>query len=150
MVDGVGTAARFASPRGIALDNEGNIYIADQNNHAIRKITPSGRVTTLAGNGTAGYADGVGKSARFNQPLAIAVDAEGNVYVSDNYNHRIRKISPAGLVTTVAGSGTAGNLNGVGVSAAFNRPYGLWVDPSGNVIYVADAYNHNIRRIDME
>ena len=150
MVDGIGTAARFGYPRGMALDAAGNLYVADQSNHAIRKVTPSGRVTTLAGNGTAGNVDGVGRVARFNQPLDVAVDSEGNVYVAEFGGHRIRKISPAGWVNTVAGRGTAGNVNDTGVSAAFNQPCGLWVDASGNVIHVADNGNSSVRRIDME
>jgi len=143
--DGMGTAASFIAPSGIAVDGSGNVYVADQLNNRIRKISPAGLVTTLAGD-TAGYADGTGSAARFNAPAGLAVDASGNVYVADYYNSRIRKISPAGVVTTLAGSGNFSYADGTGSAAKFHAPTGVAVDGSGNV-YVADNGNHCIRKI---
>jgi len=144
--DGVDTAARFNLPEALAVDATGNIYVADAGNDAIRKITPDGTVTTLAGNGSAGSANGTGKSASFNSPFGIAVDGSGNVYVSDSGNNLIRKITPDGTVSTFAGSGKKGAANGTGSGAAFNTPAGLVVDATGNV-YVSDENNNQIRKI---
>jgi len=140
------SSAEFMNPEGLALDAAGNIYVADNPTHAIRKVTPAGVVTTLAGNGIAGFADGTGAAAQFNRPVAVAVDASGNVYVADANNNRIRKISPAGVVITLAGDGVAGYREGIGTAAEFNNPSGIAVDASGNV-YVADRYNQAIRKI---
>jgi sugar lactone lactonase YvrE len=145
--NGTGTAASFLSPRGVAVDAIGNVYVADAENNEIRKITPDGVVTTLAGSGTAGAADGTGTAASFNLPQGVAVDASGNVYVTDTVNNEIRKITPAGVVTTLAGSGTAGAADGTGTAASFNDPIGVAVDASGNV-YVGDKSNNEIRRIE--
>jgi alpha-tubulin suppressor-like RCC1 family protein len=144
--DGTGTAASFFNPTSIAVDASGTIYVADQLNHKIRKITPSGVVTTFAGSGTSGSSDGTGTAASFDSPLGIALDASGNLYVADYYNNKIRKITPSGVVTTFAGSGTAGNADGTGTAASFNRPAALTVDVSGT-IYVADYLNNKIRKI---
>ena len=144
--DGQGTSASFSSPTGVAVDGSGNVYVGDQGNHRIRKITPNENVTTVAGSGNAGYADGQGTSASFSNPTGVAVDGSGNVYLADYNNSRIRKITPSGNVTTLAGSGTAGNADGQGTVASFYAPAGVAVDGSGNV-YVADAYNHKIRKI---
>lgn len=146
LVDGVGTAAKLNYPVGMAFDAASNLYVGDQYNHAIRKIAPDGTVTTLAGNGTSGYVDGVGSAARFNKPLGIAVDAQGIVYVADNGNNRIRKITPDGTVSTLAGTGTAGFADGDSAAAMFNWPYGVAVDRNGNV-YVGDTQNYRIRMI---
>ncbi|WP_170845831.1 DUF6443 domain-containing protein, partial [Parapedobacter composti] len=145
--NGTGTAAsfNFGYPQGLAIDGSGNIYVTDRSNHRIRKITPSGVVTTVAGS-TAGFANGTGTAARFNLPTDIAVDASGNLYVTDEQNHRIRKITPSGVVTTLAGSGVQGNVDGVGTSARFNVPQGITIDGSGNV-YVGDQLGSRIRRI---
>ena len=143
-MDGTGTAAQFNGPYGVAVDSSGQVYVADYNNHRIRKISPVGVVTTLAGS-TSGSADGTGTAAQFNFPNCVAVDSSGHVYVGDTWNHRIRKISPAGVVTTFAGS-TSGSADGTGTAAQFNQPSGVAVDSSGNV-YVADTLNHRIRKI---
>jgi len=143
--DGTGSAALFNWPNGVAADPAGNIYVADQINDKIRKITPAGVVTTLAGS-TFGYADGTGAAARFKGQHHLATDAAGNVYVADYGNHAIRKITPAGVVTTLAGNGTEGYADGTGSAARFSHPEGLVVDAAGNV-YVADVGNHRIRKI---
>lgn len=144
--DGTGTAARFLGPQGIAVDSANNLYVTDTGNHTIRKITPGGVVTTIAGAaGQSGSADGSGTQARFNGPLGIAVDASGNVFVADTKNHTIRKISPAGTVTTIAGStGVAGSVDGTGTNAQFSRPAGIAIDGSG-VVYISDFDNNTIR-----
>ncbi|HTQ27514.1 MAG TPA: NHL repeat-containing protein [Puia sp.] len=138
--------ASFNGPRGVAVDANGNVYVADQNNNMIRKISPTGEVTTLAGNGTKGSSNGVGTSATFAQPEGIAVDGSGNLYVADFGNNMIRKISPTGSVSTLAGNGTAGSANGAGNAATFDGPTGIAVDQIGNV-YVADYTNNLIRLI---
>jgi prepilin-type N-terminal cleavage/methylation domain-containing protein len=144
-VDGTGAAAQFNNANNVAVDASGNIYVADSTNQRIRKITAGGVVTTLAGSGTAGSADGTGTAAQFSQPMGVAVDAAGNVYVADYGNSRIREITPGGVVTTLAGS-TAGYADGTGASGRFNSPYGVAVDASGNV-YVADYSNNRIRMV---
>ncbi|MBL9199933.1 MAG: hypothetical protein JNL39_05465, partial [Opitutaceae bacterium] len=148
LLDGAGTAARFSNPRGIALDTSGNIFVADSGNHAIRKITPAGAVTTVVGAAAAaGAIDGPATTARLNAPEGIAVDAAGNVFVADTGNHAIRRIAPSGVVTTFAGAlGSAGDANGAGPVARFNAPQGLAIDAVGN-LFVADTGNHVIRRI---
>ena len=144
--DGTGTSAKFFNPIGVAVDGAGNVYVADLYNHRIRKITASGVVSTLAGSGTSGYTDGTGTSAQFKYPSGVAVDGAGNVYVADRVNHRIRKITTSGVVSTLAGSGTSGYTDGTGTSAQFKSPRGVAVDGAGNV-YVADQENHRIRKI---
>ena len=145
-VDGAGTSASFYFPQNIAVDGSGNVYVADTYNHKIRKISPAGVVTTLAGSGSSGSVDGTGTSASFNSPMGVAVDGDGNVYVADHINNKIRKISPAGVVTTFAGSGSPGDDNGTGTAASFRTPAGVAVDGDGNV-YVADYGNFKIRKI---
>ncbi len=147
-VDATGTAATFSSPRGVAQDSSGTIYVADALNHTIRKITPDGAVSTFAGKaGAPGATDGIGADARFNNPCGLSVDASGNVYVSDTTNNTIRKITPAGNVTTLAGLfGVAGFDDGAGIDARFNRPMGMTQDASGN-LYVTDTGNSTIRKI---
>lgn len=151
--DGVGSAAKFRSPLGLAVDSAENVYVADSGNGVVRKIAPSGATTTLAGlAGQSGFADGAGSQARFGRsggnsgPVDVAVDAAGNVYVADTLNHSIRKISPAGIVTTLAGDGTPGSADGRGNAARFKEPGGLAVDGAMNV-YVVDTGNHTLRKI---
>ena len=146
--DGIGRGARFNDPIGVAVDSAGNVYVADSNNHTIRKVTSAGAAATLAGSaGQIGSDDGIGTAARFNDPIGLAVDSDGNVYVSDTYNYTIRKITPAGVVTTLAGSaGQYGSADGLGTAAQFDTPFGVAVDTVGNV-YVADWGNSTIRKI---
>ena len=147
-VDGSGSAVRFYNPMGAAVDAAGNVYVADSQTHTIRKITSSGVVTTLAGLATEyGSADGLGGAARFSLPTGVAVDSSNNVYVADSGNHSIRKITPARVVTTIAGlAGVTGTADGVGRATRFNNPYALAVDSTSN-LYVADSDNHTIRKI---
>ncbi|MCE7996985.1 MAG: hypothetical protein HEP71_33805, partial [Roseivirga sp.] len=145
--DDTGRFARFSSPTDIAVDVSGNLYVADLGNHRIRKITPAGVVTTFAGSGS-GSADGTGTEAQFYQPQGLAVDAAGNVYVADRGNHRIRKITPEGVVSTLAGS-TQGTANGTGTSAQFNYPSDVSVDAAGNVYY-SDHEAYSVRKITPE
>jgi sugar lactone lactonase YvrE len=146
--DGTGPAARFYHPVGLAIDASGTLYLTDANNSTVRKVSPTGVVTTLAGTaGSKGTADGVGGVARFNLPHGVAVDAAGIVYVADTENHTIRKITPDGTVTTLAGTARRkGSEDGVGTAARFYHPAGLAVDARGSV-YVADNGNHTIRKI---
>jgi sugar lactone lactonase YvrE len=134
--DGVGAAARFGGPSGLAVDSVGNIFVVDTGNETIRKITPAGLVTTLAGTaGLSGSADGTGAAARFNYPQGVAVDGEGNVFVTDAGNDTIRKITPAGVVTTLAGTaGFSGSLDGTGDAARFDSPRDVVVDGAGNIL----------------
>jgi hypothetical protein len=150
--DGIGSNAMFNGPQGLVADMAGNVYVADSLNNRIRKISPSGFVSTFAGSGEAGFADGTGTHAkfRFQAPvvfgLGITIDSSGNLLLADRGNHRIRKITPSGVVTTIAGSGSPGFADGVGTNAMFNSPQGLAVDTFGN-IYVADTLNIRIRKI---
>ena len=143
--NGTGTAARFGSPTGIISDGT-NLYVTDTNNHKIRKIVIStGVVTTLAGSGTAGSADGTGISASFNKPRGMTI-VEGNLYVVDASNHKIRKIViSTGVVTTLSGSGSEGSTDNSGTSASFNSPYGI--TSLGSNLYVSDRNNHKIRKV---
>lgn len=138
--DGSATEARFSVPFGVAVDDKGNVYVTDEGDSTIRKITPEGVVTTLAGSAAfpGDFQNGLGAEARFAGPMGVVVDSAGNVYVSDTNNHRIRKITPAGLVSTFAGSGSGESVDGIGTAAGFYYPEGLALDASGN-IYVGDA-----------
>ncbi|MFY8034173.1 MAG: hypothetical protein ACOVMN_06610, partial [Flexibacteraceae bacterium] len=144
--NGVGTEASFNGPSGVAVDGVGNVYVGDRENHCIRKISPDGEVTTFAGSGTRGFADGAATSAQFNNPTGVAFDGAGNLYVTDESNSRIRKISPAGVVTTIAGSGSRGSTDGIGTLARFSFPTGVCVDVAGN-LYVADQIGLRIRKL---
>lgn len=149
--DGLGTSALFDSPGGIAIDSFSNLFVADINNACIRKIDSTGNVTTYAGNGTRGYLDDTGMAAQFDVPLGVAVDASGNLFVSDSgSNNLIRKVDTSGVVTTFAGDFALGpgfNDTGIGVTAQFWVPNGIAVDKDRNV-YVADLNNHRIRKIN--
>jgi sugar lactone lactonase YvrE len=130
--DGIGPAAQFMNPSGVAVDSADNVYVVDTNNHRIRKITPAGEVSTLT------------KSGDLNLAYDVAVDGAGNVYVADSASNCIRKVTPEGVVTTLAGDGTRGYVDGPAASAQFNQPHGVAVDGAGNV-YVADG--NGIRKI---
>jgi gliding motility-associated-like protein len=144
--DGTGTSATFNNPHGVACDKWGNVYIADRLNHRIRKISAGNVVTTLAGSGAIGGFDGTGTAASFYEPWGIACDTSGNIYVADTKNYKIRKITPAGVVTTIAGTGAFGTTNGPAVLAKFGFPTGICVADDGT-IYVADHQTHTIRKI---
>ncbi len=144
--DGTGTNATFNSPHGIACDRYGNVYVADRFNHKIRKIAPGNVVSTLAGSGNIGGFDGTGTAATFYEPWGLACDTSGNVYVADTKNYKIRKITPGGVVTTIAGTGTFGTTNGPALLAKFGFPTGICVTDDGT-IYVADHQTHTIRKI---
>lgn len=145
-VDGMGTAAKFNIPRYLAFDSQGNLFVSDKLNYCIRKITPSGMVSTFAGNGTSGYAEGQGTLATFAGPEGVAVDAYGYIYVADRDNNRIRRITPNGLVTTLAGNGNLACTDGVGNAASLKNPIGLAIDAYGN-IFVGEYGSNRIRRI---
>ena len=147
MADGTGTNAQFNMPNGLAFDGGGNLFVADTGNCTIRKITPSGTVSTFAGTaGSGGYADGAAGSAQFNSPLGITVATNGDVFVADSGNHCIRRIS-GGMVSTFAGSPQIwGSVDGAGTNAQFNGPVGLAFDGRGN-LFVSDANNDTIRKI---
>jgi len=146
-IDGIGEAAQFNRLFGIIIiDEQGNIYVADFNNHQIRKVDANGLVTTIAGSGTDGFLDGPAETAQFNNPAGVTVDGQGNVYVADAGNRRIRKIDTNGQVTTLAGSGINGFMDGSGDVAQFKDPIDVAVDLQGNV-YVADHDDHRVRKV---
>ncbi|MBW8807260.1 MAG: gluconolaconase [Lysobacter sp.] len=145
--DGAGTKAAFNTPSGLTIDNLGNLYVADTGNHAIRKISPQGVVSTLAGTGVAGYRDGAGAQAQFNGPIGVAVSQAGRVFVADTYNDRIRVIEPDGTVSTLAGGERPGDSDGAAAIARFDTPTALEIDAQG-IVWVADTRNHAIRRVE--
>ncbi|MFN8273556.1 MAG: T9SS type A sorting domain-containing protein [Flavobacteriaceae bacterium] len=144
--DGSALESSFSYPVGVVTDASGNIFIADQNNHKIRKISTDGNVTTFAGSGIAGFADGTAATAKFNGPTGITIDDLNNLYVADQQNQRIRKISSGGFVSTVAGNGFLFNQDGIGANAYFRWPTGVTIDNTG-YLYVADSNNYTIRKI---
>jgi len=146
--DGPAAIATFYLPEGIALDQKGNLYVADSYNNRIRRISPEGQVSTLAGRSKKGSVNGKGIEASFSHPDGLTVDRMGNVYVADVGNNKIRKVTPEGVVTTYAGSGARGALNGPPDKASFYRPFGVTIDNAGN-IYVADYQNNVIRKISL-
>ncbi|HVG38649.1 MAG TPA: NHL repeat-containing protein [Pyrinomonadaceae bacterium] len=147
--DGTGAAASFNSPSSLAIDIAGNLYVADTGNHAVRRVTPAGVVTTLAGDGQVGDSDGPARAARFNGPIGVAVDPLGNTYVADSYNDRIRLITADGRVETIAGQNRPGYADGPGASALFDTPCALAVSAIGE-LYVADTGNNRVRFINRE
>lgn len=146
--DGTTTAARFSDPAGLALDSVGTVLVADSANHLIRRVTPAGVVTTIAGSPrTAGFQDGTSLNARFNTPSALAVAKDGTLYISDTGNHTIRRRTVDGQVTTLAGwAGSPGTTNGLGTTARFNSPLGIAFATNGDLV-IADSGNHVIRRM---
>lgn len=145
--DGVASVASFDGPERLVIDSAGNLYIPERGNHKIRKVDSAGNVTTFAGNGLAGTDDGVASAASFNEPRGLAIDSSGNLYVADLQNNKIRKVDSAGNVTTFAGDGVFGSLDGVASAARFGGPIDLTFDSAGN-LYVADTFNEKIRKID--
>ncbi len=148
---GPAAQARLYLPQGVAADGSGNLYIADRHNHRIRKVDAAGVITTVAGNGAEGYGGdgGPAAQARLYLPHGVAVDGSGNLYIADSFNHRIRKVDAAGVITTVAGDGTRGygGDGGLAAQARLDFPYGVAVDGSGN-LYIADGDNNRIRKVD--
>ncbi len=158
LVDGPADTARFNDPSDVAVDADEVLYVTDRLNHVIRRITPDGKVSTFAGTGEPGSSDGVGTAASFELPNRIAIDEEGNLYVTEGrfldfgertYGFRVRKITPDAEVTTLAGTGEPGYRDGPALSAEFDVPIGIDVDAEGNV-YVVDSGAHRIRRISMD
>ena len=147
--EGVGVLAQFNKPNAMVTDAAGNVYVADTLNHRIRKIAPDGTTSNYAGTGVAGFANGSGATAQFNEPTGLAISASGVLFVADCKNHRIRAISTSGEVTTYAGLGTAGFTNGIPTAARFRFPSGIAIDAAG-ILYVADTMNHRIRRIALD
>ncbi|WP_406429997.1 NHL repeat-containing protein [Streptomyces sp. NBC_00631] len=147
---GPAVATKLYHPWGVAVDGDGNLYIGDRYNHRVRKVTPNGVITTVAGNGTAGYvADGgPAVATSLHYPASVAVDAAGNLYISDGHNHRVRKVTPGGTITTVAGTGVAGYIadGGPAVGQQLYYPYGVAVAPSGD-LYIADGSNQRVRKV---
>ena len=150
--DGIGRAASFYLPEGIAMDSKGNLFIADTYNNMIRKMDPQGNVTTFAGKPAPkgkknrGKKDGKGPAASFSHPSGIGIDKNDIIYVADDDNHKIRRITPDGMVTTIAGTGHRGADNGIATKASFYRPTGLAVDKKGNV-FIADFQNNMVRKL---
>ncbi|GAA4888175.1 hypothetical protein ACFPM3_18300 [Streptomyces coeruleoprunus] len=144
----IGTKLHY--PYGTAIDRAGNIYIADSHNHRVRKITPDGNITTVAGTGTAGFVSdgGPAVATRLHYPTGVAVDAAGNLYIADRHNHRIRKVTTNGIITTVAGNGNAGFISdgGPAVATPLNYPWSVAVDEEGN-LYIGDTNNHRVRKV---
>ena len=148
---GAATAAELSYPSGVALDAKGNIYIADMGNNRIRIVNKAGVINTIAGNGNSGYSGdgGLATAAELNSPYGLTVDIFGNIYIADNLNNRIRKINNAGIISTIAGNGTAG-YSGDGIVATMAElysPFGVSVDSLGD-IYIADEINNRIRKIN--
>lgn len=148
-VNGQGIAAQFNGISGMVFDPNNVMYVADAGNHAIRMISATGNVTTLAGNGTQGFVNATGASARFRTPFAVARGNDGNIYVTDSGNHAVRRVTPAGAVTTIAGNGTSGNVDGVGSVARFSTPGGIAITPAGSIL-IGDLINQAVRKIIFE
>lgn len=146
LVNGAANVAEFYNPSGICIDALGNLYVADSRNNAIRKIASNGFVTTVAGNVNSGFVNGNGATALFDFPAGICVDANNNIFVVDANNFAVRKITPTGAVSTLAGSGSYGFADGLGSNAKFDNPWGICVNASGT-LFVADTGNKKIRQV---
>jgi sugar lactone lactonase YvrE len=144
--DGRGTGARFSTPSAVVVAPDGTLYVADTGNHVIRRVSPDGLVTTVAGDGTAGWRDGNGVEARFDGPMGLALDRQGRLLVADSYNDRIRSVGLDGQVRTVAGAGQPGLADGLPIEARFDTPTGLAFGPDGALL-VADTGNDLVRRV---
>jgi sugar lactone lactonase YvrE len=148
--DGPATSAQFSFPRDVAVDSQNNLYIADTGNGRIRKVTPAGVVSTVAGNGTVGYSgdNGPATSAMLSYPAALATDSAGNVYIADTWNYRIRKLTSDGKIQTVAGNGSYGPFGdgGPATSASLGVILSITVDAQ-NTLYLSDTYNHRVRKV---
>ncbi|EOD17200.1 hypothetical protein EMIHUDRAFT_44168, partial [Emiliania huxleyi CCMP1516] len=151
--DGMGDAAQFNAPADLAISPDGSaLFVADSDSHKIRRVeVATGAVTTLAGSGEIGDADGVGGAAEFCCPWGVTVSPDGSaLFVADYSSHKIRRVEVAtGAVTTLAGSGEEGDADGVGGAAQFNWPHGLVISPDGSALFVADCDNHKIRRVEV-
>jgi len=148
-VDGTGTNASFNNPFGLVKDSQGNFFVTDNGGNVIRKVTPAGVVTTIAGTaGQLGHTDGTGAAARFSSIAGICIDAADNLYVVEALGNRVRKITPAGVVTTLAGStsGASGNVDATGTEARFSSPFNIAIDAQNN-LYVTDVNNNKIRKV---
>ncbi len=146
--NGPAASATFNNPTGLVFDSAGNLYVADAGNNLIREITTAGNVVTFAGSGTAGGADGTGTAAQFSYPAGLTIDTSGNIYVATYYGQSIRKITPAGVVTTIAGLyGTPGYVDATGTAARFEYPAGIGIDSNGNLIVGEADSGHRIRKI---
>jgi len=147
--DGLATSAKLKFPRGVAVDSDGSLYIADGDNHRVRKVTGD-VITTVAGTGTAGDSgdDGLATSAQLNTPIGVAVDSDGSLYIGDCGSHRVRKVTKDGVITTVAGTGTAGDSgdDGLAIAAQLNGPHGVAVDSDGS-LYIANYGSHRVRKV---
>ena len=144
--DGTGASASLGYPTGLALDSSGTLFISDSGNNRIRKVTPGGTVTLLAG-GAKGFLDGAGAAAQFESPAGLAIDASGNIIVADSLNHRIRKINPGGVVTTLAGKGSRGYTDGASLVAEFASPVSVAIDPASGHVLIGDSQSNRIRKI---
>ncbi|MEV4869249.1 NHL repeat-containing protein [Streptomyces syringium] len=150
---GPAAAAGLHCPFGVALDGLGSLYIADYQNHRVRKVDPHGIITTVAGNGAKGYGGdgGPATAASLKDPAGVALDGKGNVYIADRSNQRVRRVGPDGVITTVAGDGTPGfgGDDGPATAASLNFPHAMAVDGAG-VLYIADDYNHRVRKVGLD
>jgi DNA-binding beta-propeller fold protein YncE len=144
--DGAGTAASFNTPSGVALDAAGNLYVADTSNNRIRRVTPDGTTTTIAGDGTQSFRDGRASESQFNAPVGVAVDGRGGVFIADTYNDRIRVVTTNGEVKTIAGGDSPGYVDGDAASARFDTPCGVAITANGD-LFVADTGNDRVRKI---
>jgi NHL repeat len=147
--DGAGAQAQFNGAVSVVVDSTGNVFVADSGNRRIRKITPGGIVSTFAGSGQVGTADGIGVGATFTSPSALAIDPNNNLFLTEYGKHAVRKITPTGVVSTIAGSGSQGYVDGVGLAASFSYPRDIAADSSG-VVYVSDIGNRRIRKIAVD